>query len=35
MARREAMDTIKSYEMEQKDKLDAEKEKVNLYFKNS
>ena len=27
-ARREAMDTIKSYEMEQKDKLEAEKEKV-------
>ncbi len=27
-ARREAQDTIKSYELEQKDKLDAEKEKV-------
>jgi hypothetical protein len=27
-ARREAFEAIKSYEMEQKDKLDAEKEKV-------
>ena len=27
-ARREATDTIRSYEMEQKDKIDAEKEKV-------
>jgi hypothetical protein len=31
-ARREALDTIKSYEMEQKDKLDAEKEKVNIFI---
>lgn len=29
-ARREAMEAIKSYEMEQRDKLDAEKEKVFL-----
>ncbi len=29
-ARREAADAIKSYEMEQKDKLDAEKEKVKV-----
>lgn len=32
-ARREALDTIKSYEMEQKDKLDAEKEKVKIIYK--
>ncbi len=34
-ARREATEAIKSYEMEQRDKLDAEKEKVGeiiLYF---
>jgi hypothetical protein len=37
-ARREAMEAIKSYEMEQRDKLDTEKEKVKknyqyfLYF---
>ena len=31
-ARREASDTIKSYEMEQKDKLDAEKEKVSIFL---
>ncbi len=29
-ARTEAMDTIRSYELEQKDKLDAEKEKVKI-----
>lgn len=29
-ARRDAMETIKSYEMEQKDKLEAEMEKVRL-----
>ncbi len=33
-AKREAMDTIKSYELEQKDKLDAEKEKVNASRNN-
>lgn len=29
-ARREAMETIKSYEMEQRDKLESDKEKLNV-----
>lgn len=31
-ARRDAMDTIKTYEMEQKDKLEVEMEKVYLSY---